>query len=932
MAESFTDEQWAKILEIARASLELPFADRVTFIQDKTKDARLAQEAERLAEELEDPEPDEPGRLGATVGRFVLLDYLGSGGFGEVYSASDPDLLRTVAIKILKPDAYAVREQEQRFIREARSISALNHPNIVTVHEVVRTENILAIVMELISGQTMRQKSAAPVPSLEVLNIGRQVTDALTAAHAAGVIHRDIKPENIMVMADGRVKLLDFGLAKSPDFSNSMASIRSSLAGTPRYMSPEHFRNEPLTAQSDIFALGLVLYEAITGSHPFSIGSPFEILHAIATVDPEDPSSRNPAIEPAFNSLILAMLRKDPARRPSAAEVSEQLKRIQSRLESTGGSAVSELQVGKSLGGQRLSRTVWAAWSSGTAVLIALATIVLLLVYRSSPPQRELHVLPLTGNAGIESSPAFSPDGKQIAYSWDGNRRNFDIYTKPVDGGIPHRLTDNAGHDIDPAWSADSKQLAFLRVLPEKTEVMVIPASGGFEKVIADSLLVVPWAQDGPEDNNDAGPVWSTDGQSLILPRTFLPRGLTKLSLNGESVNLTHAPSGMYDSCAAISPSGRYIAFKRVWAAGSSDLYVIPGSGGDAVRTTFAGRDIQGITWLNDENILFSSNQAGSYRLLQVRRSGGAAQPFSASGSQPQRPALSADGRRLAYVEPTINAAIWRAELPDASAKPFQAEPFLTSAGEDYSPEYSPDGKKIIFVSDRTGKPQLWIADSDGSAVTQFTSFRGSGVGSPHWSPDNRRIVFDGVDGGQSAIWLVNADGSYLHRLNDSTRREYMPTWSRDGHWIYYTALKDGSDQLVKQNPDAGILIEINGNVLFDAREALDGQSVYSQTNGLKITRLPLAGGAPVVVPQLASFNVSRYWTIAGNHFYFASSKEGISTLQRFDLASHALKTLGPVFYGLMAGTLGLAVDPSEHYLVIVQRDQRRSTIMLQAR
>jgi serine/threonine-protein kinase len=154
------------------------------------------------------------GRLSTTIGRFVLLDSLGSGAFGEVYSAHDPDLLRTVAIKILKPDAYAIREQEQRFIREAPSISALNHPNIVTMHEVVRTENTLAIVMELISGQTLRQKSAAPIPILELLHIGGQVADALAVAHAAGITHRDIKPENVMVMPDGRAKLLDSGLPR----------------------------------------------------------------------------------------------------------------------------------------------------------------------------------------------------------------------------------------------------------------------------------------------------------------------------------------------------------------------------------------------------------------------------------------------------------------------------------------------------------------------------------------------------------------------------------------------------------------------------------------------------------------------------------------------------------------------------------------------
>jgi eukaryotic-like serine/threonine-protein kinase len=922
--EQFSDEQWAKILELARASLELPLAERAAFIQDQAKDGRLAKEAIKLAEELEDPERDEPGRLGATIGRFILLDYLGSGGFGEVYSASDPDLMRTVAIKVLKPDAYAVREQEQRFIREARAISALNHPNIVTVHEVVRTENVLAIVMELIAGQTMQQKSAAPVPSLELMEIGRQVADALNAAHAAGVIHRDIKPENIMVMPDGRVKLLDFGLAKSPDFNNSMASLRSGLAGTPCYMSPEHFRNEQLSAKSDIFALGLVLYEASTGSRPFSQGSPFEILHAIATVEPESPASRNTEIEPAFNSLILAMLHKDPAQRPSAAEVSEELKRIQAGLETTFRTATPALR-------QRLFTTGSAVWFGGAAVFIALAATVLLVFYRSSPPARDLHVIPLTGNAGIESGPAFSPDGKQVAYSWDGNRRNFDIYIKTIEGP-PHRLTDNASHDIEPAWSPDGKQLAFLRVAPRKTEVVMVPASGGVEKVLGELLTPVPWEPDGPVDIINSGPAWSPNGEYLVVPRLLDQYGLSQIFLDGRRVKLTHGAVGMPEGCAAISPSGRYIAFKRTRGMGASDVYVIPSAGGDAVRRTFADRDIQGIAWLDNDNILYSSNQAGSYHLWQVRRAGGDARPFSAGASQPQQPTLSPDGRWLAFIEPETNTTIWRAAIPKDSQNSFQAEPFIASAGRDNSPDYSPDGKKIVFVSDRTGTLQLWTAESDGSGVTQLTDFHGSSLGSPHWSPDGRRIAFDGVAGRPSAIWIVNADGSYLHRLSNNARREYMPTWSRDGHWIYYTALREGADRLFKQNPDTGELIEVAAQRLLDAREERDGRGLYSQSPDVKLFRLAAAGGLPTPGPRLLNFNVSRYWTLAGNRIYFARSEGGTTSLERFDLGTQKLQRLGLISHGLLPGTPGLAVDPLEHYVVFVQQDQRRSTIMLQAR
>jgi Tol biopolymer transport system component len=388
----------------------------------------------------------------------------------------------------------------------------------------------------------------------------------------------------------------------------------------------------------------------------------------------------------------------------------------------------------------------------------------------------------------------------------------------------------------------------------------------------------------------------------------------------------------MVDGCAAISPSGKYIAFKRMRGIGSSDLYVIPSGGGDAVQKTFAERDIQGVAWLDNDNILYSSNRAGSYHLWQVRRAGGNPRPFSAGASQPQQPALSPDGRWLAFVEPATNTTIWRAAIPNASQNSFQAEPFIASAGRDNSPEYSPDGKKIVFVSDRTGTLQLWSAESDGSGVTQLVNFHGSSLGSPHWSPDGRRIAFDGVSGKASAIWLVNADGSYLHRLSNNARREYMPTWSRDGHWIYYTALQEGSDRLFKQNPETGELIEVAAQTLMDAREERDGQGIYSQSSDVKLYRLPIAGGLPTSGPPPLSLNVSRYWTLVGNRLYFAKAEGESTSLQRFDLTTQKLQRLGSVSHGLVPGTPGLAVDPKEHYLVFVQQDQRRSTIMLQAR
>ena len=841
---SFTVVEWAEILKTARAALDLPHADRSSFVLEKLNDARIAEETFKVMQELEYPETEDPGRLTTVVGRFQLLDYLGSGAFGEVYSARDPDLLRTVAIKILKPNAGSIHELEERFIYEARAVSALNHPNIVTVHEMVRMETTLAIVMELVAGETLRRKIAGPLETDELIGIGVQMAEGLSAAHAAGITHRDIKPENVMVTPDGRVKLLDFGLAKSSGFgldSESRTSLRAGWAGTPRYMPPEVFYNKTLNAKSDIFSMGLVLYEGATGQYPFPPGSVFEVLHSIASTELDPPSASNLRVPSTLDQLILAMLHKDAAERPSAENVCQALKDIHSQRYAF---AAVERFNGQTVENAKPPRRAWL-WGA-VSLCIALITGLAIWAELKSPNRaRELRVLPLDGNAGIESGPVFLTDGKQIAYSWDGNRRNFDIYVKPVEGGFPHRLTDNASHDIDPSWSPDGQQIALLRVSPKKTDVVIIPSSGGIERVLPNPGVKLSWEPEGPADGAAAGPQWLRDGKSLIVPRMVEPSGLQRLTLDGHIESLTHAPSGTYDSSVAVSPSGRSVAFKRVWASGSSDVYVLPSRGGQPARVTSVGRDIAGIAWLDDDTIIYSSDRAGSYRLWQISRAGGTPRLFVAGGSQPQRPALSRDGRWLAFVEPTFSAAIWHAALPTSANKELHTEPFISSAGRDHSPEYSADGKRIAFVSDRTGTPQVWVADNDGSNVMQLSDFRGSGVGSPHWAPDDRRMVFDGVTAGLSAIWLMNDDGSSMHRLNTSSTREYMPTWSRDGHWIYYCSLKGGEDRLLKQNPDTGEIVEVNDASFYDAREDRDHGALYAERNDGRLWEIPLSGGVP---------------------------------------------------------------------------------------
>lgn len=408
--------------------------------------------------------------------------------------------------------------------------------------------------------------------------------------------------------------------------------------------------------------------------------------------------------------------------------------------------------------------------------------------------------------------------------------------------------------------------------------MLLVPSIGGIEKVIgALASSVNEWRPEGPENNGAGGPVWSPDGSYLLVAGAIEKNSaihILKLYLNGKrESSLTSPPPAAIDTTPRISPSGDSIAFTRNWGANSFDLYVVPSYGGLSARLTFDSRDIQGLAWLDNQNLIYSSNRAGNFHLWQIARSGGDSRSVSAGGAQPQWPAISRDGHWLAFVEQARDASIWHLSLTgDRSAAP--AESFISSAGQDSSPAYSPDEKKIAFVSDRSGSLQIWISDSDGLGITQLTTFKGSSLGSPGWSPDSRRIVFDATKNAQSAVWLIDADGSNLHRLNSSTSFEYLPTWSRDGQWIYFCSLRGGRTGLWKQSPDSGQEIHLTEDTFFDAVESSDGRIVYVQQPHGGTWQFPATGGKPVPVPELARIYSGRYWTLKGSLIYFVRQKD----------------------------------------------------------
>jgi serine/threonine protein kinase len=448
---------------------------------------------------------------GQTISHYRLMAELGRGGMGVVYKARDTHLDRAVAIKVLPPELVADPERQRRFVQEAKAASALNHPNIVHIYDIDKDSGVDFIAMEYVEGKTLDEVIGRKGLKLrETLQYAVQIADALAAAHRAGIVHRDIKPSNIMVGEKGLVKVLDFGLAKLAEKADEELTAATqtmrphteegTIVGTVAYMSPEQAEGKKVDARSDIFSFGSVLYEMVTGRHAFKGETKVSTLAAILHKEPS-PIERVP---PELERIITRCLRKDPSRRSHHMD-DVRLALQDLKEDSDSGRLIAAPVTVR----QPRRKLAWIA--AGLAVLAGVALSVWLLRLWTETPTAPLQVVPLTSYSGSEGSPSLSPDGNQVAFSWDGETQgNTDVYVKPVGPGTPLRLTVNPAPDGSPAWSPDGRWIAFVRTPRGKLQIILIPPLGGPEKMLTemDTHRIVP------------GPylAWSPDGKWLAGP------------------------------------------------------------------------------------------------------------------------------------------------------------------------------------------------------------------------------------------------------------------------------------------------------------------------------------------------------------------------------------------------------------------------------
>ena len=781
-----TPEHWRRIEDLYYAAQDRSPAERAALLECTDPDIRSRVER-MLALDSSGQILDRPaaGILdlstrtvvlpGEQLGPYQIETPIGVGGMGHVYRAVDTRLDRKVAVKVCSEHFSA------RFDREARALAALNHLHICTLFDVGPDY----LVMELLEGRTLAERIRdGPLEPADVLRFGAQIADALADAHAAGIVHLDLKPGNIMVTR-GNVKVLDFGLAQMA--TDAGRTPTRAIIGTPAYMAPEQLEGQEADARSDLFALGLVLFEMASGKLPFpgkSLGGMLDTGGAV-TIPPL--SRVHPGLPAGLDKLIARLLEQNPAKRlQSAAEVRDQL--------------------------QELERTPRANTKAlaGAAALALLLAGGLWMLHRagaeSRRPGQVTQITPVTSFVGDEREPSLSPDGNRVAFSWNGEKGdNRDIYVTQIGGQTPFRLTHDPAEDDYPAWSPDGKQIAFLRRrTARRWDIDVVSALGGEERKLQETRF-------DTDHLGDSHPLlaWSPDGNQIVFTGGSEGReGRTMLSVLSLATGLVRALDlgGIHedigDSSPAISPDGRWLAFRR---------YTGPNNGGLMVQRLRPGIELEGApiavagsrpnpaspSWSPDSKRLIFAD----HRRLFEWELGGTAHPVYVTSAHLGGLTASWPAGRLRVVVASRgdDYDIWSLPLDPATHQAVgRAIRRVPSSASDTSPRLSPDGKHLAFISTRGGSTEVWLANSDGSNVQQLSRLGAYISGFPRWSPDSKRIAFHARIPDKPQIYVVDPDGGAPRRITNAPFGFVGPSWMMDGEHLLAWQVVNGQGQVFR--------------------------------------------------------------------------------------------------------------------------------------
>ncbi len=867
---------------------------------------------------------------GTKLGPYEILGPLGAGGMGEVYRARDTRLDRVVAVKVLPGHLSENPNLRQRFEREARAVSSLNHPHICTLHDIGSQDGIDFLVMEYLEGETLAERlRRGPLPIEDLLRIGIQITDGLDRAHRQGVVHRDLKPGNVM-LTKGGAKLLDFGLAKSTAASGSGAggltasptltsplTAHGTIVGTFQYMAPEVLDGNEADARSDIFALGSVLYEMATGRPAFEGKTQASLIAAILKEEPRPIASFQPASPAALDRLLRTCLAKDPEARPqSVHDVLLGLKWI-AEAGSQAGAPVAVATPGRSR-----ARAAWVAAAALLLVAVALgvawfsaASIEAPVVQAFIPPPEGM-VFHLSG---FRPGPAaLSPDGRLIAFVAGQTFGKEQVWIRPVDSVVPQALAGTEGAAY-PFWSPDSRTIAYFA----EGKLKKIAASGGPPLTLCDApngkggswssegvILFTPLHNTGifriPETGGQAAEITKLDparGDTSHRFPWFLPDGRRFLYLArvaGRGAQEGHAL--MTASLDAKEPRVLMPASSNV-AYGSGHLFFMRedtlmaqpfdpdalASSGEAFPIaehvwTVAGASV-GVFSVSQSGLLIYQvgGESAGNRLVWTDR-GGKSLGTLGEVALHFDPRISPDGQKVlvSIDDPKTGASdLWIYDVRRGLRSRFTFDP-----AEDEDAVWSPDGRTVVFASDRKGDTdrEMYVKSVEGTTDEELLLEVDQNLSPTDWSRDGRHIAFDAFDPttGTDVLVLPFTGDRKVMPIARTSFNERNGRFSPDGRWIAYISSESGKDELyVTRFPDLGRKWQVSqGEAVGDSQWRADGREIVygTQTNELRAVEVDgrgatfLVGQVKVLVAESPAIGADL--TRDGQKFLIVSSTE----------------------------------------------------------